>query len=329
MSRIQGKAITDGPAVYAGVDVSKASLDLHVVESGSRGLARRFTNDEAGIAALVAALSGRSGGRTCKVVFEPTGRLHHALWRALHAAGHATAPYNPHWARQFAGANGQLAKTDAIDARMLAFAAASIRLPVVAPPAEDQLRIKELHGLRLGVVAALTAAKTRRHATTDDLGLRLLDAQIGLLDAQRGELDAELHRLIAEDPARTRRRDILISIPGVGPASTVALCADMPELGQLTDKAAAALLGTAPMDRESGNTRGRATPRGGRRRLRAALHMAAIAAARANPDLKAFAQRLKARGKPGKVIITAVLRKLIILANALIRDDRLWTPRNA
>ncbi len=329
MSRIQGKAITDGPAVYAGVDVSKASLDLHVLGEGKRGLARRFTNDEAGIAALVAALSERSGGQVCKVVFEPTGRLHHALWQALYAAGHATAPYNPFWARQFAGANGQLAKTDAIDARMLAFAAASIELKVVAPPAEDQLRIKELHGLRLGVVAALRAVRTRRHVTTDEFGLSLLDAQIELLDSQRDKLDAELGRLVAEDPVRARRRDILCSIPGIGPVSTIALSADMPELGQLTDKAAAALLGTAPMDRESGNTRGRAMPRGGRRRLRAALHMAAIAAARANPDLKAFAQRLKARGKPGKVIITAVLRKLIILANALIRDDRFWTPRDA
>jgi len=326
MSRIQGKTITEGSAVYAGVDVSKAWLDLHVL-GGDSALARRFANDEPGIGALVAVLAERSARAPCRVVFEPTGRLHHALWRALHCAGHATVPYNPCQARYFAKASGKLAKTDAIDARVLAFAAASMDLPAAPPPGPDLLRIKELHGLRLGVVAALRAARTRRSASSDALGLRLLDDQIDLLAAQRDQLDAEIARLIADDPVLARRREILLSVPGIGPASVAALTADMPELGHLCHKTAPALLGVAPMNHDSGNSTGRATPRGGRRRLRASLHMAALAAARANPDLKAFSERLKARGKPPMVVVTAVLRKLIILANALIRDDRLWQPR--
>lgn len=326
MSRIQGKTITEAAAVYAGVDVSKASLDLHVLAGKGRGLARRFPNDEAGISAIVATLSGRAAGRGCKVVFEPTGRMHHALWQALDAAGLGPAPYNPFFARSFARAGGKLAKTDAIDAGVLARAAASMALPVVPAPSREHFRIKELHSLRLGVVAALSAAKNRLHATSDALGRRLLEAQIDLLSAQRDELDAELARLIAEDPDLARRRDILLSLPGIGAVSATAIIAEMPELGRLSDKQAAALLGVAPMNRDSGTSAGRATPQGGRRRLRGALHMAAIAAGRANPNLKAFRDRLKQRAKHGKVIITAVLRKLIILANTLVMQDRLWKP---
>ncbi len=329
MSRIQGKTITDDAGVYAGVDVSKAWLDLHVLGDGGRGLARRFGNDEAGIRTLVAALAERSDGQSCRVVFEPTGRLHHALWRALAEAGHATVPYNPCQARHFAKANGKLAKTDAIDARVLAWAAASMDLPVAPPPSLELLRIKELHGLRLGVVAALRAARNRHRVTGDALGLRLLDAQIDLLIAQRDELDAELKRLIAQDPELARRSEILLSLPGIGPASVAALTADMPELGYLCEKTAPALLGTAPMNNDSGDRKGHAKPGGGRRRLRACLHMAALAAARANPDLKAFSERLKARGKPPMIVITAVMRKLIILANTLIRENRTWTPKIA
>jgi len=330
MSRIQGKTITDGVQVYAGIDISKASLDLHVLEptGGAKGggLARRFANTHEGIAMLLGCLAERGAGRPCRVVFEPTGRFHLALWRALHEAGHAAVPYNPFRARRFAEADGAMAKTDAIDARVLARAAAFMDLPAVPPPAGNILRIKELHSLRLGLVRALRAAKNRRGAAREALARRLLGDQIALLEAQIAELDAELARMIGADPQLARRRDILVSVPGIGPVSATALIAELPELGAASDKQIAALLGVAPMNRDSGTWKGARRIKGGRARLRAALHMAALAAARCNPDLKACRNRLADAGKHAKVILTAVLRKLVILANALVRDDRLWTP---
>jgi transposase len=322
MSRIQGKTISNGSRVYAGIDVSKASLDLHALLPDGGRLSRRFANDAAGIGALTACL----GAAPCRAVFEPTGRFHLGLWRALDAAGHEPVPWNPFRARRFAEVEGKLAKTDAIDARVLARAAACLDLAPAAPPAWNRLRIKELHSLRLGLVRSLRAAKNRHGAACDALARRLLGEHIAFIETQIAEVAAELARLIGADPQLARRRDILASIPGIGPASIAALIAELPELGAVPDKQIAALLGVAPMNRDSGFWRGRRRIRGGRYRLRAALHMAALAAARCNPALKAFRQRLAAAGKPPKVALTAVLRKLIILANALVRDDRPWTP---
>jgi len=221
MSRIQGKTISNGSRVYAGIDVSKASLDLHALLPDGGCLSHRFANDDAGIGALTASL----GAGPCRVVFEPTGRFHLALWRALHAAGHEAVPDNPFRARCFAEADGAMAKTggamaktDAIDARVLARAAACLDLAPAAPPAGDRLRIKELHGVRLGLVRALRTAKNRHGAACDALARRLLGEQVAFIEAQLAEIGAELARLIDADPALARRRDILASIPGIGPA---------------------------------------------------------------------------------------------------------------
>ena len=333
MSRIQGKTVSDGTAVYAGVDVSKATLELHVLGSpgvggGSAALARRFANDAAGISGLLHCLAERGRGRPCRVVFEPTGRLHHDLWRGLHEAGHAAVPFNPYRARHFAEADAALAKTDAIDARVLARAGVSMGLAVQAPPSEEQLRIKELHGLRLGITDAIRAAKNRLSGASDGLARHLLGQQIAFLEAQREEADAELARRIAADQQLARRRDILVSIPGIGPASVAAIIAELPELGPTDPKKLAALVGVAPFDRASGQWQGQSRTRRGRKRLRAALHMAAVSAARCNPDLSAFYRRLRTRNDPlpAKKALTAVLRKLLILANTLVREDRLWSP---
>jgi transposase len=323
MSRIQGKTFTDSTQVYAGIDVSKASLELHVLAAEGAGLSRCFANTGDGIRALAACL----GSGPCRVAFEPTGRLHLALWRALDAAGHETVVLNPLRARRFAEMLGQWAKSDAIDARVLARAAAQLDAAPASPPPESRLRIKELHGVRGGFIRTLRAAKNQRHAATDRLARRLLGEQIGLIEAQIAEIEAELARLIAADPVLARRRDILASIPGFGAVSVTALIAELPELGKASDKQIAALLGVAPMNRDSGRWRGQRRIKGGRARLRSTLHMAALAASRYNPPLKAFRDRLAAIGKPAKVTLTAVLRKLIILANALVRDDRLWTPQ--
>jgi transposase len=322
MSRIQGKTFTDGTQVYAGIDVSKASLDLHILAADGAGFSRRFANSGEGIAALAACL----GSTRRRVTFEPTGRFHLALWRALDAAGHEAVPLNPFRARRYAEALGLMAKTDAIDARMLAQAAAGLDTAPASPPSENRLRIKELHGVRIGFIRTLRAVKNQKGAATDGLARRLLGQQICLIEAQLAEIEAELTRLIDADPALARRRDILASIPGFGAVSVFALIAELPELGAATDKQIAALLGVAPMNRDSGQWRGQRRIKGGRVRLRSTLHMAALAAARYNPPLKAFRDRLAAAGKPAKVVLTAVLRKLVITANALVRDDRLWTP---
>ena len=327
MSRIQGKTTTDSSRVYAGIDVSKATLDLHVILPGGSGHACRFANSEAGIRSLLAWLKTRTGPHPGRVAFEPTGRFHLALWRALDAAGHETVALNPLRARRFAELIGKMAKTDAIDAAVLARAAAQMEDAPCPPPSQMCLRIKELNGVRNGFVRSLRAAKNQRHAATDALARRLLNEQIGLIEDQIAEIGAELARLIDANPALARKRDILASIPGLGAVSVTALIADMPELGAASENQIAALLGVAPMNRDSGVWRGQRHIKGGRIRLRSTLHMAALAAARHNPPLKAFRDRLTAAGKPHKVALTAVLRKLIILANALVRDDRLWTPQ--
>ena len=168
---------------------------------------------------------------------------------------------------------------------------------------------------------------TEDHACKARLARLLLNEQKELIEAHISEIEAELARLIAADPGLARRRDILASIPGFGPVSATALIAELPELGAASDKQIAALLGVAPMNRDSGQWRGQRRIKGGRARLRSTLYMAALAAARHNPPLKAFRDRLKAAGKSAKVALTAVLRKRVILANALIRDNRLWTPQ--
>jgi len=308
MSRIQGKTFTDTHQVYAGIDVCKASLDLHVLDPGGDGVSRHFANTNTGIRSLIACL----GGSPCRVALEPTGRFHLAVWRALDAAGHEAVLLNPFRVRRFAEVLGTMAKTDAIDARVLAQAAAGLDAAPSSPPSDVCLRIKELHGVRCGFADALVAARNQRGAATDKLARRLLAGQIALIEA---------------DPALTRRRDILASVPGLGPVCVTALIAELPELGTASDNQIAALVGVAPFNRDSGKWRGKRKVKGGRAHLRRILYMAAVTAARFNPALTAFRERLRAAGKPPKAAFIAVLRKLVILANALIRDDRLWTPQ--
>ena len=317
MSRIQGKDCPDGIAGYAGIDVCKARLDVHVLAAeGERRLA--VANDPAGIDRLVAELA-RLGIR--RVALEPTGRMHRAVWRALDAAGIAVLALNPRAARRVAEALGRLAKTDRVDARVLARAAARLDLAPTAAPTQQLCRIKELQAHRRALVGRRVALANQAGLAEDALVRRQIEAE-----RQLAELEAALGALVLADPALARAYEILLSIPGIGPVSALALIADMPELGRASDKQIAALLGVAPMACDSSAMRGRRRIRAGRAPLRAALHMAALAAARANPALRAFRERLRAAGKPHRVAITAVLRKLVILANALVRDNRLWTP---
>ena len=289
-----------------GVDVSKDWLDAHRLSDGA---ARRFANDKAGQKALIKWIGG---GPVTRVVFEPTGPYHRALERALDTAGLPIAKVNPRQARRFAEAAGKLVKTDRADAAMLARMGEILDIaprPCVSPVIAE---LKELHVARAALIKDRTAAKNRAKAIT----LALLEKQnkkrIADIDTKIDEIDAAIAQRIEADPRLQRRFDILLSI-------------QMPELGHLEGKQASSLAGLAPVQRQSGTWKGHAFIRGGRAFLRQALYMPALVACRFNPRMKTLYAKLLEAGKPAKVAITAVMRRLIVLANALLRDNRIWT----
>ena len=313
--------------MYVGIDVSKSLLEVAVVAAADDGAeeAWHIANTAAGVAELVRRLDRV---RVVRAALEPTGRMHLAAWTALAEAGIAVAVLNPYRARSFALANGRLAKTDAIDARMLALAAARLDAAETPPPSPARLRLKELQAVRRNLVGRRVALANQLAATTDGLARRLLAAESAMVRRHIARLEAESRAIVDADPALARRFAILVSVPGLGPVSALALIADLPELGCASDKEIAALLGVAPMNRDSGTWRGQRRIKGGRAPLRATLALPALAASRANPALAAFRARLREAGKH-RVVMTAVLRKLVVLANALIRDNRLWTTEPA
>jgi transposase len=303
-----------------GVDVSKDHLDAHRWPDGE---VLRVTNDARGHKALIRWIIG---AEVVRVVLEPTSRYHRSLEAALGRAGVPFARLHPTRARRFAEAAGRLAKTDRVDAGMLARMGALLEPPAQAPRPQIQEELAELQRARAGLQKDRLAAANRARAA----GIALLRRQgaraVRAADRAIAEIDAAISVLIAGDAALARKAAVLASIPGVSAITAAALLAELPEIGGLEPGAAASLAGLAPVTRESGRWRGQARIRGGRAALRRALYMPALTAARFNPDLKAIYDRLRARGKPGKLALTAVMRKLLLLANALIARNRLWSP---
>jgi transposase len=303
-----------------GIDISKEWLETHRWPDGD---SRRFANTKKGHQALIRWI-GR--GPVARVVFEATGAYHRDLERALGAAGLPAARVNPRQARRFAEAAGKLAKTDRIDAAMLARMGALLEPDVRAPatPALDELR--DLRLARAALIKHRTATTNR----AKHLRLALLRSQsarrLKQIDRDIAAIDDAIATVIAADEALARACAILCSIPGLSGVTAAAILAEMPELGSLEPAAAASLAGLAPVTRQSGTWQGRATIRGGRRGLRRALYMPTLAATRCNPDFKARYDAFRRAGKPPKVAITALMRKLLLLANALLRDGRTWTP---
>jgi transposase len=301
-----------------GVDISKDHLDAHRMSDGA---SRRFANDSAGHRAFLDWL----GGSGARIVYEPTGAYHRTFERRLADAGCALVKVNPRQARRFAEATGKLAKTDRLDAAMLARMGALLELearPARSPILND---LKDLHMAREALVKNRTAAKNRAKTITLALLKRHNAEQFRQIERQMAAIETEIMTLIKVDPDLARRFAILVSIPGVSAITAFALIIDMPELGTLGQGEAASLAGLAPVARQSGQWTGRAFIRGGRAKVRQALYMPALVAMRFNPDLKTKYEQLKAVGKASKVAITAVMRKLIVLANALLRDRRKWT----
>lgn len=305
-----------------GIDISKDALDAYRLDDGE---SRRFTNDNSGHQALIAWI----GGATARVVFEPTGPYHRALERSLAKAGLPLVKVNPRQARRFAEAVGALAKTDRLDALLLARMGALLALEARPVRSQRLGELKELHVAREALVKDRTAAKNRAKTLTLALLKRQNAQRLKQIEHQLAAIEAQIAAGLQADPEMARRFEILTSIPGVSRLTAFALLIEMPELGTLEAKQAASLAGLAPIARQSGRWTGRAFIRGGRASVRRALYMPALVAVRFNPDLKFKYDHFRKAGKPAKVALIAIMRKLLLLANALLKAQRRWAPNLA
>lgn len=304
-------------APFVGIDVSRDRLD---VASRPSGEAWAVANDEAGIVGLVAHLRALA---PAGVVLEATGGLEAPVAAALAAAGLPVAVVNPRHAREFAKATGQLAKTDVLDARMLAHFADAIR-PALRPlPDAEQQRLAALLARRRQVVEMLVAERQRLRQARPAVRDRVA-AHIAWLEAELADLDGDLDAAIQASPVWRERDDLLRSVPGVGPVLSRTLLAELPELGQLNRKQIATLVGVAPLARDSGRLRGRRGIWGGRAEVRRVLYMATVVAVQHNPTIHAFYDRLRAAGKPPKVALVACMHKLLLILDAMVRSGESW-----
>ena len=303
------------PILYAGLDVAKDSLELHLADR-SHGLG----NDAKGHAQMLKLLRAHPG---VQVICEASGGYERAPVRALHAAALALSLVEAGRVRYFARAKGQRAKTDPIDARVLTEYGAALRPALTPPPPAQQERLQALDTRRRQLLETLVAERNRSSHYTETLCVRQAAALIRLLEKQLAQCEQAIAKLITEDEvlhAKARRLD---AIPGVGFTTAAIVLAGLPELGQLSDQAAAALAGVAPYNHDSGEHQGGRHIAGGRSAVRCALYMAALSAARHDPILKAFYLRLRAAGKKPKVALVAVMRKLVVLMNRLIKNPKL------
>jgi transposase len=308
---------------FVGVDVSQDWLDV-AVRPGAEA-PWRVANDAAGVAALVARLAALA---PALIALEASGGCEAAVAAELGCAGLPAAVVNPRQVRDFARATGQLAKTDRLDARVLAHFAEAVR-PAPRPLADAATReLQALVGRRRQLQEMLVTERNRRRAAPAVLHAGL-DAHIAWLRGQVADLDRELGRALQASPLWRAEEELLRGVKGIGPVTAATLIACLRELGTLDRKGIAALVGLAPLARDSGKRSGERRIWGGRAHVRATLYMATLAAIRANPAIKAFHARLTAAGKPPKVAITACMRKLLTILNAMVRDGAPWDPAHA
>ncbi len=259
------------------------------------------------------------------VVLEATGGFEMLVAGELELAGLPVSLVNPRQVRSFARATGRLAKTDAIDAQVLAQFAEAVKPPVRPLPDANTRELRALVDRRRQLLEILTSERNRlRHATKRVRAL--IEEHIRWLKQQLGDLDKDISEFIRSSPMWRAQEDLLRSVPGVGPVLSSTLLTHLPELGSLNRRQVAALVGVAPLNRDSGAFRGKRSVWGGRTAIRSALYMAALVATRYNPVIKAFYHRLCAAGKPKKVALTACMRKLLITLNSMLRHRTLWDP---
>lgn len=301
-----------------GVDVSKQSLEVAVHDSDYQ---YRCPNKSTAYGELVAELISL---RPALIVLEATGGLERAVLTALHGAGLPVVVVNPRQVRDFAKALGQLAKTDRLDARVLAHFAAAIKPPLRPIKSQDDQELDALAGRRAQLIQILTQEKNRRAAAATDTVREEISGHIDWLEDRIAELDQQLKALVQSSPAWQSKAEIMLSVPGVGQVVCFSIIADLPELGTLNRQQISKLVGVAPLNRDSGKYRGSRHIYGGRARLRSALYMAALTATRHNPVIKEFYQRLRAKQKPFKVALIACIRKLLTILNVMVRDGVCW-----
>ena len=308
---------------FVGIDVSETCLEVCVLPQATR---RRFAQDAEGWQALAQMVAEQPAPL---VVIEATGGLERPAARLLSAAAIAVAVVNPRHTRQFAKGLGWLAKTDRLDALMLARYGA-LAQPAARPPlSEAQVRLQALVLRRRQLAQQVNAEGNRLRRATEPVIRNSLNAHLAWLKAELAALDGHIAAALAAQPEAAGRAALLASVPGVGPVATSALLALLPELGQRDGKAIAALAGLAPIAQDSGKRRGQRCIDGGRATVRRVLSMATLVASRHNPLIRPFYQRLLAAGKARKLALTAAMRKLLVILNAMLRDRTPWNPDHA
>jgi transposase len=305
---------------FVGIDVAKDRLDVHLRPAGE---AFALSRDGAGLEALVERLAALA---PALVVLEATGGFEVAVAGALAAAGLPLVVVNPRQIRDFARATGRLAKTDRLDAEAIARFAEAVQPAPRLLPSTAARALGELVARRRQLVEMITSEGQRRRQAREARLQRRIDAHLSWLQKELSVLETDLDDAVRGTPAWRAAEDLLASVPGIGKTSARTLIAELPELGRLDRRKVAALVGVAPINRDSGTFRGRRMVMGGRARVRTALDMPTLTAIRHNPALQAFYRRLTGRGRPAKVAITACMRKLLVILNAILRDQTPWQP---
>jgi transposase len=305
--------------ITVGIDVSKARLDVHVHPLGE---SLAVGNDEAGVQTLIERLGQLDG--LASIGIEASGRYERLVVAELAARGLPVVVLNPAQVRSYAQAIGQRAKTDPIDARLIALFVEAVR-PEARPMADGQTQqLAALMARRRQIVAMLVAEKARRQQAAPGLARVSIARSITFLEDELKSLDLEIDKTVRGTPVWRDKENLLASVPGIGKTIARTLLAELPELGTLNPKQIAALAGLAPYTRQSGKWRGRSFISGGRTVVRTALFMGALVAARYNPTLKTFRDRLVASGKPKLIALIATARKLLVILNAILRDQKPW-----
>jgi transposase len=305
---------------YVGVDISKDYLDLAANVLGKKW---RFGNDPSGIGKTIEMLKAMS---PVFVVFEATGGLELSFWAALTEANIEAAPINPRQIRDFARATGQLAKTDEIDAKVIAHYGEAMHPR--SQPFPDTQELKETMARRNQLIEMITSEKNRLRFSRNKQIKQDIQLHVEWLEKQLGNIDNNLKDGISSDPAMREKNELLQSTPGVGPTLSATLLTQVPELGSLNRHQIASLIGVAPLNRDSGTLRGKRMVWGGRSSVRRVLYMSTLAATRYNPIIRAFYQRLCKEGKAKKVALTACMRKLLVILNAIIKNRTVWKDSN-
>jgi transposase len=309
--------MTTSSELFLGIDVSKETLDLAIHQQESTW---SFTNNAEGFTQLTKHIAPK---RVSLIVLEATGGLEMNVVTCLIEAGFPVSVVNPTRVREFAKAIGQFAKTDRIDAQLIAHFAFKIRPTIVQARSKEQALLSDLVRRRKQLIQIQTAEKNRLYTAPQSLRKRI-KVHIAWLDQELDQLSQEIRDLILADPDLKAKDQILQSIPGVGPVTSATLLGELPELGTVSRQKAASLAGVAPFNRDSGRRRGIRRTFGGRAQVRRALYMAALSASKYNPVIEPFYHRLLDRGKAPKVALTACMRKILSIANTMLMNNEPW-----